>query len=371
MTCRVSVVRELPPEPHRINLEQPRELEGRLWAKMATAFAGTTVGGRSAQIPGLGRAWPIEVTGQQRPSEALRESEARKEALLSSLDDLVFELDESGTYLGIWTTNDALLSAPRAELLGRTVRETLGDEIGSRLIGVIDHVLDTGVPEIWEFSLDVPAGARSFQSRVAPIAGSEGSLRSVCLLVRDTTEQEVAEREISRLLSREQLLSRLSEVVPVGLFEIDLAGHINFSNDRARTMLGELSTDTVETLMSSVVAVQDRPTLRSGLIAVFAGQPVDDLEMKIRQAPTGVHLIHGTEKVFSLSMRPLKDAAGLTTGAVGCLSDVTDRALLHRELELKASVDMLTSCLNRGNCSGLLSPSTPRVEGARIVGNSD
>jgi PAS domain S-box-containing protein len=194
----------------------------------------------------------------------LRESEARIEALLSSLDDLVFELDESGTYLGIWTANDALLSAPRDELLGRTVRETLGDEIGSRLIEVIDHVLDTGVPEILEFSLEVPAGARSFQSRVAPIAGSEGSLRSVCLLVRDITAQKIAEREISRLLSREQLLSRLSEVVPVGLFEVDLAGHINFSNDRAHTMLGELSTDTVETLMSSVVAAQDRPTLRSG-----------------------------------------------------------------------------------------------------------
>jgi hypothetical protein len=65
MTRRVSVVRELPPEPHRIKVEQPRELlrwvlssgclvEGRLWAKMATAFAGTTVRGRSAQMPGLG-----------------------------------------------------------------------------------------------------------------------------------------------------------------------------------------------------------------------------------------------------------------------------------------------------------------------------
>ena len=43
----------------------------------------------------------------------------------------------------------------------------------------------------------------------------------------------------------------------------------------------------------------------------------------------------------------LTDAAGVVTGAVGWLSDVTDRAQLHRELEVRASVDKLTSCLNR------------------------
>ena len=35
------------------------------------------------------------------PSAA--ESEARLQALLSSLDDLVIELDENGTYLAVWT----------------------------------------------------------------------------------------------------------------------------------------------------------------------------------------------------------------------------------------------------------------------------
>ncbi len=54
----------------------------------------------------------IDISEPQGRDEALRESEARLEALLSSLDDLVFELDENGTYLGIWTANDDLLVAP-------------------------------------------------------------------------------------------------------------------------------------------------------------------------------------------------------------------------------------------------------------------
>ncbi len=90
--------------------------------------------------------------------------------------------------------------------------------------------------------------------------------------------------------------------------------------------------------MPSVVA-EDRPVLETALAAVLANQPVDELEIRLA--------VRDTERVCEMDMRPLTDATGVVTGAVGYLSDVTDRARLHRELELKASVDKLTSCLNR------------------------
>jgi diguanylate cyclase (GGDEF)-like protein/PAS domain S-box-containing protein len=127
-------------------------------------------------------------------AEALEESEARLQALLSSLDDLVFELDEKGTYLEIWTANDALLVVPRDQLLGRTHREALGEEIGLGLAKVMAQVLETGRPKVWEYKLEVPAGMRSFQARVAQISGPPGALSRFCLLVRDITEQKAAEQ---------------------------------------------------------------------------------------------------------------------------------------------------------------------------------
>ena len=297
-----------------------------------------------------------------RVAHTLGESEARLQALISSLDDLVFELDENGTYLGIWTANDALLAAPRSELLGRTLAETLSYEVGLGLMKIIRGVLETGRPEIWEYCLEVPAGIRWFQSRVAPIACSEGSSRSVCLLVRDITERKVAEQEISRLLSREQLLSRLSEALPVGLFEIDRAGRITFNNDRMRAIAGYPPAGTEEGLMSSVVA-EDRPVLEAALAATLANQPVDDLEIRL--------MVTNTQRVCEMSMRPLTNATGVVTGAVGYLSDVTDRAQLHRELEIKASVDKLTSCLNREASLELVeamttAPKTPG-EGSAVI----
>jgi diguanylate cyclase (GGDEF)-like protein len=51
--------------------------------------------------------------------------------------------------------------------------------------------------------------------------------------------------------------------------------------------------------------------------------------------------------VCLLGLRTLTDSTGVVSGAVGCLSDVTGRAQLRKELEVRASVDALTSCLNR------------------------
>ena len=124
-------------------------------------------------------------------ADALRESEARLRAILSSLDDLVFELDENGVYLAIWTTSEALLVAPPDELLGTTVRQALGDDLGRRVTKAIRRVLETGRPELLEFRLEVQAGARFFQARFAPIVGLAS--RTACLLVRDITAQKETE----------------------------------------------------------------------------------------------------------------------------------------------------------------------------------
>jgi diguanylate cyclase (GGDEF)-like protein/PAS domain S-box-containing protein len=157
----------------------------------------------------------IGISEPEPVTEAQRESEARLHALLSSLDDLVFELDEHGTYLGVWGTDNALLAAPRRDLLGRNVREGIGVEIGLHLTEVISRVPETGRPEIFEYCLAVPAGTRWFQGRLAPIVGPRGSLGRICLLVRDITAQKAAAERLE--LMRELLQERATHDSLTGL----------------------------------------------------------------------------------------------------------------------------------------------------------
>ncbi len=134
-----------------------------------------------------------EIGTTRRATDVRHESEARLQALLSSLDDLVFELDHEGTYLGIWTADDALLAAPRDEMLGRSLRENVGDDIGVQLTRIVGQVLETGRSETCEYCLKVPAGTRWFQGRLAPISAAPSTPGRVCLLVRDITGQKLAE----------------------------------------------------------------------------------------------------------------------------------------------------------------------------------
>lgn len=126
--------------------------------------------------------------------ETLRRNEERFRALLSSLDDLVFEQDREGRVLAVWTTQESLLTAPVEELLGNNVRDTVGDQVGRQILRGIRRALETGRAQVVEYRLQVPAGLRWFQARLAPIRGSLGA-SAVCALVRDVTDRKLAEEE--------------------------------------------------------------------------------------------------------------------------------------------------------------------------------
>ena len=165
-----------------------------------------------------------------------RDSEARLQALLSSLDDVVFELDENGTYLGVWTTDETLLAAPRSELLGGTIGERIGEEIGLRFTRIIRHVLETGCSETCEYSLNVPAGTRWFQGRLAPIAAWQGLPTSVCLLVRDITVQKLAEQS---LMESEERFRSIFDQAPIGILCLDACGRITDANRALCEIVGK------------------------------------------------------------------------------------------------------------------------------------
>jgi diguanylate cyclase (GGDEF)-like protein/PAS domain S-box-containing protein len=169
------------------------------------------------------------------------------------------------------------------------------------------------------------------------------------------TEDEVVRTTIRRaagehlgieeeLRVRTELLTRLSDALPVGLVQITADRAITFTNDRLRTIIDAASAATIDELFAGVIE-DDRPHLTQALAAVLADEPVDDIELRLDRP---VH------RVCLLSLRALTGRDGRVSGAIGCLSDITERADLRRELEIRATVDTLTSCLNRAATLELL-----------------
>jgi diguanylate cyclase (GGDEF)-like protein/PAS domain S-box-containing protein len=153
------------------------------------------------------------------------------------------------------------------------------------------------------------------------------------------------------LRTRQQLLNRLADAVPVGLFQFDVTGQITFTNDQLHKMLGREAAATCDTQFE-VVAEDDRPLLRRALDHVIADQPVDGVELRFR-SPGGDQAAPEM-RVCLMSLRPLTNRAGQVSGAIGCVSDVTESVQLRRELEIRAAIDGPTGCMNRRTTMELL-----------------
>jgi PAS domain S-box-containing protein len=149
--------------------------------------------GHSAQL-----AIAIDVTEQRKAEEAIRQSESRLRALVTSMEDIALEFDGDGTYIAIWTTKDELLPGKRSELIGRRMSDVHGEEVAERFVSAFRRVAESRLAETINYTMDVLEGSRQFLGRMNPIVNADGSCDRVCLLSRDVTEQKKMEAQFLR-----------------------------------------------------------------------------------------------------------------------------------------------------------------------------
>jgi diguanylate cyclase (GGDEF)-like protein/PAS domain S-box-containing protein len=154
----------------------------------------------------------------------------------------------------------------------------------------------------------------------------------------DISEEMAAHEE---LRAREQLLDRLAEAIPLGLFQVDAAGEIVYTNDRLHEILGVQRVTSFEAQMASVVE-SDQAALGSAMDDVLGAGSHADVEVELRLAADEV-------RFCNVSLRALTHEDGTISGAIACVADVTDSARMRDELKRRATFDELTGCHNRSS----------------------
>jgi signal transduction histidine kinase/ActR/RegA family two-component response regulator len=126
-----------------------------------------------------------------------RAAERRVELLSAFARGIICEFDGECRYRDVWTTDERLLALPSQELIGRTITEALGEEIGRPLMDSTAQVYRTGIPETREYTLSLPVGRRAFQATIVRIR-AEGATEPyrAAALIRDVTEEKEVERKL-------------------------------------------------------------------------------------------------------------------------------------------------------------------------------
>jgi two-component sensor histidine kinase len=146
------------------------------------------------QIAYLGAAINGLLDAQERSTGELRAIEKRNEAFLDAVPDVIFRITRDGTILDARSPARTALVEAADALVGKDTEELLSlypfisPEQLERSIAATAEALDTGLPRVLEFHVDVEGGRRHYEQRFVPSGEHE-----VIALMRDVTAQKRAE----------------------------------------------------------------------------------------------------------------------------------------------------------------------------------
>ncbi len=255
------------------------------------------------------------------------ENESRLEALIGSIDEIVFELARDGTFLNIWTTNEALLYRPRHELKGKRVSEVIGEDFFRPFAMIFDRVLVTGRGEELEYSLDVPAGRRWFLARMNRVPSAANDQYTLCLAVRDITGRKHAEE---KLLVSEEKFSKAFHLGPdaVTITSTEDGRYIEV-NDSFLRLTGYARNELIGRTAVEL-GVWANPKDRQQVVALLnRSSEFRDLEIRIAIKSGEVRTVQMSAHTIEL---------GGQTCILAIIRDVTERRAL--ELQLRQSQKM-------------------------------
>ncbi|MGF2035233.1 MAG: PAS domain S-box protein [Nostoc sp. CmiVER01] len=138
----------------------------------------------------------MDITDRKQAEEKLLESEARYQAILDAIPDLMFRISRDSEYLDL-KSEGANITLSREEIVGKHVQELLPSDVAAISLEAIAKTLDSGTLQTCEYQLPTPLGVKDYEARLV-VSGQD----EVVAIVRDITERKQAEVALQNLAQK-------------------------------------------------------------------------------------------------------------------------------------------------------------------------
>ena len=197
----------------------------------------------------------------------------------------------------------------------------------------------------------------------APIRDERGRVSGCVLIFRDVTAQRRLERDKASQLAQARLLASIVESSDDAIISKSLDGVIQSWNAAAERLFGYTADQAIGRHISLVIPPERIAEEDAIIASLKAGQRIDHLETE-RQRSNGERI------QVSLTISPLRDAAGNVVGASKIVRDNTDRKRAEAERDkfvrvVENSTDFIGMC----DLNGV--PFFVNRAGLRVVGLDD
>ncbi|MFD1586531.1 PAS domain-containing protein [Halorientalis brevis] len=266
-----------------------------------------------------------DVTELKQRERTLRTNAAKLEALTAAFPDLAFLFNGAGRCLEVYANedNESLLTRSPAAIRGETVTDMLPAEPAQKIVSAIERALETEATQAIEYRLDVRAGTRWFEGRIAPLTEPTEEGEGVVMVTRDVTDRHETE---ARLRERKAHLRNAQAVADVGSWIRDVPDDEIWWSDEVYNIFGRSRADGSvdhEEFMSFVHPA-DREQMADAWNAALEGDTFD-VEHRI--------VVDGETKWVREKAEMEFDADGQPQQAIGVVQDVTERKAYEQQLE--------------------------------------
>ncbi|WP_442939187.1 sensor histidine kinase [Nostoc sp.] len=138
----------------------------------------------------------MDITEQKQAQEKLQASEARYQAILDAIPDLMFRISRDGEYLDL-KSEGANVTLSREEIVGKHLEELLPSDVAAISQVAIAKTLDSGTLQTCEYKLPTPVGIRDYEARLV-VSGQD----EVLAIVRDITDRKQGEVALQNLAQK-------------------------------------------------------------------------------------------------------------------------------------------------------------------------
>lgn len=289
----------------------------------------------------VGRVWCYQdITAFTHAEQALQaqrtaatQSHAELTATLEALPDLLFELDELGTYLDYRAGQTDLLAVPPQQLLGRTVHTVLPPAAAEQVLAALAEAGVNGHSFGREIEIPLPQGDRWFELSVARKRTADGQPQRFIVISRDITERKEHENEL-------QLAALVYESSSEGMAVTDASGNVITINPAFTHITGYTPSDVVGKNLSLLNSGRQNDDFYREMWAALHHTGRWHGELWNRRK-------NGDMYAEALSINTITTADGTQARRIALFSDITQRKTQEELIWNQANYDTLTGLPNR------------------------
>jgi PAS domain S-box-containing protein len=260
----------------------------------------------------------------RRGIDAVGASEERLRVTINSLGDAVVATDEQGRVTQLNPAAEALTGWPQNEAVGRRLAEVLvmvNEETRRPAENPVERVLREGtIAGLANHTVLISRNGREvpIDDSAAPVRTEDGRIVGAVMVFRDITERRQIERERAERQRVSQELAAIVASSADAILGMDLSGTITAWNEAAERMYGYRASEAIGQSIHVIVPEDRLREEKEVLDRIHVGDRVEHFET-VRQRKDG------TTFSVSLTISPVRNAAGAVIGASKIARDITDQ----------------------------------------------